>query len=128
MPAVSAAGLPLTKSFTPGTVNISSSWAFGTTRPLNRATVNRSRSAVVEMMSPAAHRSEEFHSVTSRSSREPSAFGIAWYPRLCGPWILVSVCPGNDVRCRLSGFRIRAPTASSYRMSVTFSISTPSTV
>ncbi|MET9465871.1 hypothetical protein ABZY44_13900 [Streptomyces sp. NPDC006544] len=40
--------------------------------------MNGSGSAVVEMMSSAAHRSEEFHSVTSRSPVEPSAPATAW--------------------------------------------------
>ncbi|CAM5700708.1 hypothetical protein SGLAM104S_04992 [Streptomyces glaucescens] len=61
-----------------GTRNISRRCGFGTIRPSKSAVTRRSRSAVVEIMSPAAQRSAWFHSVTSTSRVVPSGRGIAW--------------------------------------------------
>ncbi len=108
---------------TSGTVNISFSCGSGTTRPRNRANTSRSRSLAVEIMSPAANRSDMFHSVTSTSL--PS---IQSYPRLCAPWMRGSGPAGNDV-CRMpSGRKIRTAAWWAYESPVTFSISMPSTV
>jgi len=61
-----------------GSVNISRSSGPRTTRPWNRAFVNRSRSAVVEMMSPAAQPSVAPHTETSRRPVVPSSSLIVW--------------------------------------------------
>ncbi len=61
-----------------GSVNISSSSGPRTTRPPNSAVVKRSRSTVVEMMSPAAHPSVGPHTVTSRSSSPPPGVANTW--------------------------------------------------
>jgi hypothetical protein len=65
-----------------GTVNISFSYGSGTSSPRKRWRASRSRSAVVEIMSPAAQRSAWFHSVTSTNSVVPSArFLLVWTGR-----------------------------------------------